>query len=276
MQNFTYHTHNHEQDFDGHQSAEEMIAAAEEKGFAEIGVSNHLICHKNLRIENGYQPMFRQDFKSGEECYKRHIELIRQAAEKHRITVRVGFEVDFFPSVYWRDNFEKMLKNLDVDYLIGSTHFIRSADESFLCNIYHMKYHLDLPQQPEFKEYLRNYWRNIVAAVESGYFTFIAHVDYITIFNLCVEPEWDEYKWRVIEALAKHKQPFELNTSGYNRIDMQHPTTWMLEELNKRGVPVIISDDAHDVSMLGQHFERAEKLLSELGYTNRFNPFKVK
>ena len=62
---------------------------------------------------------------------------------------------------------------------------------------------------------------------------------------------------------------------GYNRIDMQHPTTWMLEELNKRGVPVIISDDAHDVSMLGQHFERAEKLLSELGYSNRFNPFKV-
>lgn len=96
MQNFTYHTHNHEQDFDGHQSAEEMIAAAEEKGFAEIGVSNHLICHKNLRIENGYQPMFRQDFKSGEECYKKHIELIRQAAEKHRIKVRVGFEVDFF------------------------------------------------------------------------------------------------------------------------------------------------------------------------------------
>ena len=132
-----------------------------------------------------------------------------------------------------------------------------------------------MPQQPEFKEYLRNYWRNIVAAAESGYFTFIAHVDYITIFNLCVEPEWNEYKWRVIEALAKHKQPFELNTSGYNRIDMQHPATWMLEELNKRSVPVIISDDAHDVSMLGQHFERAEKLLSELGYTNRFNPFKV-
>ena len=93
---------------------------------------------------------------------------------------------------------------------------------------------------------------------------------------MCVEPEWDEYKWRIIEALEKHKQPFELNTSGYNRIDMQHPATWMLEELSKRGVPVIISDDAHDVSMLGQHFERAEKLLADIGYTSRFNPFKVK
>ena len=105
MQNFTYHTHNREQNFDGHQSAETMIAAAEEKGFAEIGVSNHLICHKNLQIENGWQPMFFQDFQSGGECYKKHIELIRQAAEKHNIKVRVGFEGDFFPSAYWRDNF---------------------------------------------------------------------------------------------------------------------------------------------------------------------------
>lgn len=49
MQNFTYHTHNNELHFDGHHSAEEMIAAAEAKGFAEIGVSNHLICHKNIQ-----------------------------------------------------------------------------------------------------------------------------------------------------------------------------------------------------------------------------------
>ena len=54
---------------------------------------------------------------------------------------------------------------------------------------------------------------------------------------------------------------------------MQHPATWMLKELNKRDVPVIISDDAHDTAMLGQHFERAENLLSDIGYTQRFSPF---
>lgn len=58
MQNFTYHTHNNELHFDGHHSAEEMIAAAEAKGFAEIGVSNHLICHKNLSNMPNYEPMF--------------------------------------------------------------------------------------------------------------------------------------------------------------------------------------------------------------------------
>lgn len=270
MQNFTYHTHNSELNFDGRNTAEEMIAAAEAKGFAEIGVSNHLICHKNLQIVNGRQPMFFQDFKTAEECYKKHIAILRAAAERHKIKVRIGFETDFFPSVYWRDNFEKMLKNLDVDYLIGSTHFIRGADEKFLCNLYHIKYFPDLARDENFNEYLRQYWLNIAAAAESGYFDFIAHIDYCAIFNLCTTPEWDEYKWLVIEALAKHRQPYEINTSGYNRINTQHPAGWMIAELNKRDVPVLISDDAHDTGALGQHFERAEKLLASMNYHSRF------
>lgn len=275
MQNFTYHTHNNELHFDGHHSAEEMIAAAEAKGFAEIGVSNHLICHKNLSNMPNYEPMFFCDFKTAEAACQRHIEIIRAAAEKHKIKVRIGFEVDFFPSAYWRNNFEKMRKNLDVDYLIGSTHFLYADNESFLCNLYHIKHYPDLPSRPEFQEYLRNYWRNIAAAVESGYFTFMAHLDYCAIFNLCTTPEWDNSKNMVIEALAKYRQPYELNTSGYNRINRPHPEKQMLIELNKHNVPVLLSDDSHDVATLGQHFKRAEKLLSDIGYINRFNPFKV-
>lgn len=269
MQNFTYHTHNSELNFDGQSTAEEMIAAAEEKGFAEIGVSNHLICHKNLQIV-GWQPMFFQDFKTAEDCYKKHINIIRETALRHKIKVRVGFETDFFSSAYWRNNFEKMIKNLKVDYLIGSTHFIRSADETFLCNLYHIKYFPELPQDENFNEYLRQYWQNIVGAIESGYFDFIAHIDYCAIFNLCLAPEWDEYKWRVIEALAQCKQAYEINTSGFNRIGVQHPAGWMIEELNKRNVPVLISDDAHKTEALGQHFGRAEKMLDAMGYANRF------
>ena len=65
--------------------------------------------------------------------------------------------------------------------------------------------------------------------------------------------------------------PFEVNTSGYNRIDMQHPCDWMLQELCKREVPTIISDDAHSTEMLGQHFERAENLLKKLKCKKRLS-----
>ena len=90
------------------------------------------------------------------------------------------------------------------------------------------------------------------------------------LHNLGVEPKWDDYKWRLIEALAKAKQPFELNTSGFERIKSPHPAPWMLKELKERNVPVVISDDAHSTTMLGRYFNEAEDLLSSLNYTNRW------
>lgn len=54
--------------------------------------------------------------------YLKTIDEIRTAAQKYKIKVYVGFEVDYFKSAEWRRSFEKLRKRLDVDYLIGSTH----------------------------------------------------------------------------------------------------------------------------------------------------------
>lgn len=275
IQNYTYHTHNNEMRFDGHNSAEEMITKAEELGFEAIGVSNHLICYPRI-FRSDVEPMFFTDFDKALDCYKRHIDILREAQNRHRIKIYVGFETDYFDSPQWRDNFEKMRRQLDVDYLIGSTHVLRTPDLTQVYNIYHLHYLPALPQRAEYQELLRSYWQNIVRCIESGYFDFIAHIDYADIFNLYDAPEWDEYRWQVIETLDKCKQPYELNTSGFNRIGRQHPATWMLEELNKRDIPVVISDDAHGVEMIGQHFEKAEQLLADIGYKKRFKlPEKI-
>lgn len=73
-----------------------------------------------------------------------------------------------------------------------------------------------------------------------------------------------------VETLSRLRHPYELNTSGWTKCGEQHPYGWMLEELNKSGVPVVISDDAHDVDHLARHFERAEELLAKMNYTNRW------
>lgn len=47
MQKFSYHTHTDSFGvYDGHNSATEMIAAAEAAGYTELGISNHLICKR--------------------------------------------------------------------------------------------------------------------------------------------------------------------------------------------------------------------------------------
>lgn len=269
MQNFSYHTHNNALGiFDGKNSAAEMICQAEKLDFTTIGVSNHLIWHPNMSQAS---MMFFRDINAGIDVWKRSLDVLYEAAQNYKIRVLAGFEVDFFPSSEWRNGFEKIIKEIKPDYLIGSTHTFRTADESKIYNIYHLD---ELPQNTsaeDMDELRKHYWINVIESIKSGYFDFIAHLDYCTIFNHCVEEKWNDLKWQVIEALDKRRQPFELNTSGYNRINLPHPHPWMLEELAKRNVPLVLSDDAHYIEHLGQHFDRAEEYLQSINYTSRWS-----
>lgn len=268
MQNFSYHTHNNALGiFDGKNTAAEILARAEEIGFETIGVSNHLIWHPNM---SQVSRMFFRDLEMALDVWQQSLEVLQNAAKNFNIKVLTGFEVDFFPSKIWREGFEKAIKVLQPDYLIGSTHFIRTADEKKVYNIYHMD---ELPAgitPDDMDELLKNYWLNIIECIKSGYFDFIAHIDYCTIFNLCVEEKWHDLKWQVIETLDKYHQPFELNTSGYDRINIPHPHPWMLKELAKRNVPLVLSDDAHCIEHLGRHFAQAEEYLQSINYTSRW------
>lgn len=271
MQDFTLHTHNGEQHFDGRADADTMISAAEKLGFKTIGVTNHFIVHENMPYDNATHPMFFNNFNQALEVMKRHIEIIEDLKSKHKINIKIGFETDFFQDKNWRINFEKMLPELKVDYLIGASHFLKSKDERFLCNIYHMT-ELEHPlTNEELDEYVTNHYDNIAQAARAGYFSFIAHLDYCTIFNIGTAPKFDACKRNIIEALTETKTPFEINTSGFDRIGIPHPAPWIIKELVKDGrVPVLLSDDAHQPDHLGRHFDKAEALLKEYGCTNRF------
>lgn len=268
VQNFTYHSHNNSQGiFDGSNSAEEMISKAEELGFEEIGVSNHLCLHPNMPQVN---KMFFNNPQKALDVYKKMYAELDEVASHHKIKVYKGLEVDFFPSAVWRNWFEKLIKQLDYDYLIGASHFTRNADETFMCNIFHLKSLPDNISAQEIDELLRGYWDNVLGAVESGYFNFIAHFDYCTQFDLCMTPEWDDIKWKIIDALSSRKQPFEINTGGISRIGRPFPNWNMAEELVRQEVPVVISCDSHKTSDIGRHFAEVENFLSSTGCKQRF------
>ena len=274
MQNFSFHTHTNTFGlFDGHNSISEMIEAAQKAGYKELGISNHLIYHHNMHTSSEAQKndkMFHADKQKAKEIMTAVVEEIREKAKTAPIKVYAGFEVDFFPSKRWRDDFEEIISAAKPDYLIGATHFIRTEDESLVLNLYHLKE--TNCSETEKENLMVNYWQNIVEAIKSGYFDFIAHLDVCKLFNLGLEPKWDEWKRKVIDTLTEYNQPYELNTSGWRKVGEQHPHLWMIEELNKRDVPIIISDDAHAVEHVAYAFDRAEDLLEELNYKNRYKP----
>ena len=271
-QRFTLHTHNNELHFDGRYSAREMIQAAQDKGFETIGVSNHMIAHKNLTPYLQYEPMFFDDYNKAEQAYLKHIEILNNLKTEFKINIKIGFEVDFFTASHWQKFFEKMIPHLPVDYLINGNHFLKSEDESFMCNIFHLKHLNPAPDKETIHQWLVEYYKNTIRAIKSGYFSFIAHFDYPTRLGLSEEPIYDEYKYKVLEALKETKTPFELNTNGYEQLNHPYPHPKFIKEMSKNGgvVPIVLSDDAHFTERLGQHFNEAEQLLKELNYTNRF------
>ncbi|MDR1693724.1 MAG: PHP domain-containing protein [Lactobacillaceae bacterium] len=268
IQDFSYHTHSNAFNaYDAFNTTEEMVRKAEEIGYSEIGVSNHLIFHPNMPLDHR---MFFNDYNKALDLYKRTADEIREVGTKSKIKVYLGWEVDYFPSAEWRKLFEKLLKELDYDYLIGSNHYIWDKDLTKIINLYRLFLYDDFLTPELMKKFISNHWDNLAEIAKSGYFDFIGHLDVIRVQGLCVGSEWDDKKMEAIEAIAKHKHPYELNTSGITKTGEQHPAVWMLKELQKRNVPIVISDDAHKTEQLGAHYETAEKLLQDLNYTNRW------
>lgn len=260
MQNFSIHTHT--TGYDGKNTIKEMIEQAKKLDWSAIGISNHIVFHENMPL---FHPMFYSDYKIALEYYKRTVEEIKEQALHYNISVLVGFEVDFFKSRAWRNNFEKLIDHIEYDYLIGSTHCLYNENES---KIYQL-YDYTRPKFPE-KEFIDSYWDNIKESIKSGYFDIIAHIDLIKVFGLDNAKYWND-KLEIAHLLAKYNVATELNTGGRAKYNDFYPSLELLQELNKNNVSLLISDDAHSKDDLGNYYIDAENMLNSIKYKNRFD-----
>lgn len=253
MQKFSYHTHTTFSD--GANSIEEMINRAAEIGYETLGISDHL----TISI-NGFDEILSKA--------QAHVAAIKKAAAKAPIKVLAGFEVDYNSHPLWVEQYKEFTQKLGADYLFTGNH--RTYSEDYMENydiVFFPSYGFS---EAESKIYYRRHFENILNAIESRLFAFIGHLDFIRWNNVVGEFDFRDERMAIIEALERTHTPFELNTKGKNSIGDFYPARWMLEELKRRDVPVLISDDAHSTTKLGQNYQEAEALLKELNYTNRW------
>lgn len=269
MQNFTIHSHTNSYGiFDGSNSIEEMIQAAETKGFKEYGISNHLICYPDYLIYP--MPIHFRSFAAAGDIYKRVIDDVRTKAAKSKMKVRVGFEVNFFVSSTWRKEFEKAIKQLDVDYLIGANHDLFDNNFQKACSLYDVADKTVKLTPEEQTDWLHNHWKAGIEMVKSGYFDFIAHLDLVKRAHIPEDTLAKDLKQKMLAAIIDSKQPIELNTSNYNKTGEPSPSEDIFRELGKHKIPVLISCDSHSAAAIGQHFEKAEAVLAQTGCTTRW------
>ena len=277
IQDFTLHTHTI--GFDGKNTAEQMIAAARDAGFKTIGISNHFIVHPEIRrtklygaaVAGGYNTMYNISFDEALSRFQPHYDdLARLQDENPDIRILRGMEVDRFPTNAWADGFARVCEILKPDYLIGSAHFVEYGGT--ICNVHDMAV-VDAKTRDEM---IKIYWKNIQELAKSGMFNWIAHLDLPKKKNLGEHKKWDAIKRETVKLIAQSGVPVEINTSGYKIGTLQpYPGTNIMKMIAEYNVPVLLSDDAHDIDRIGRDFGQASVQAHNNGIKNFINLEKL-
>ena len=246
MKPTTFDYHMHTTSSDGNNSHREMVESAINKGFGEIGFSDHFCIKQpcNWAVgSNGIQALFDK------------IEEVRQLYDE-KIDILSGIEVDYFSD----SEFElaEILRQYPFDYVTGSVHFLGEWNYDSSPDGYDL-YDIDFLYEWYFKE--------LQQAAQSGLFNIMAHPDLIKKFRI-----WPQHPPIVLfretaRIFARSGVTFEVNTSGIDRPCGEFfPGEAFLKELYDAGVPVTLGSDSHHQTQIGRHFTEAKKMLKDFGY----------
>lgn len=245
---FDYHTHTplcrHAQG-----SPAEMIAAAQAAGLAEYGISDH----------NPMPTQFDQWRMAPHELpqYLAWVEQARAAAPN--LPIRLGLECDFIPG--YEDHIRSLATAHPWDYLIGSVHYIHTdwdVDSPFK---------LDRWNQQPVEDVWSAYFARLEQAVESRLFDFIGHLDLVKKFGHLPNGDLRRFYRGTLDRLEATGTAIELNTAGWRKPAAQaYPSPEILREACRRGIPILVNSDAHAPAEVAADFDRAYRILHEVGY----------
>lgn len=272
-QKFTLHTHTI--GFDGRSTPADMVARAHKLGCSTIGISNHFILRSDIRnakfypfaVARGYQNIYNDSFDQIINLFQEHYAQLDAIAEKSPVRVLRGLEVDFFDNSTWQHDFERAVKILRPDYIIGACHFVEY--DGVLCNVH------DIANADENArdEMLAQYWNKIQTATTSGLFTWMAHLDLPKKVGLGLGDKWADVEQKTIETISRHNVAIEINTGLESE---PYPSKRILQHVAQHNIPVLFSDDAHHADQIGRRFDMAAQLCRDCGITNFYTPDCVK
>lgn len=260
--------HGHSKYCDGHGEIRLYIEQALDFGMPILGVSSHapvpFDCFWTMKREN---------------LEKYNQELIRLQAEyKDRIRLLRSLEVDYIPNQIGPDT--NYIQALNLDYIIGSIHFINQLNEGIYWAIdgSFEEFQQGLKEifNGDIKAVVQEFYRLNREMIETQSFHILGHFDKIKMHNV-VEVLFDEnaewYKSEVLETLksaVNNDIIVEINTKSLKRNGLLFPGKEWFKVMHSMGVKVTINSDAHFADKLVEGFEEVANALLESGYTELF------
>lgn len=262
VQPFSFHTHTTFSD--GRSTIDEMLSRAVQLGWQEIAITDHFEVGPTVQSTNQF---LNKSFVERLPQCQQHIRDIKAAAANYPLKVYAGFEVDFFTTPGWLEDFRAFRKLCGADFYHTGNHNVVSEDHDQAYPVLFLREYIDPIQH---HDYFVRHFETMRAAVLSGEFLFLAHIDFARWGGDMQDGQYQEQIMSVIEALAKTGMATELNTKGMLTIGDYYPSPWILKELKAHNVPIVISDDAHHTDQMGRYFAEAEVMLDAIGYKNRW------
>ena len=227
-------------------TVDEYIQRAIELGIDIYGFSEHapMDFDKKYRLPFCDMPAYVNDILQAKERYKRDIDIL------------LGYEVDYLPG-----HMDTRVLNAEVDYLIGSVHFID-------------KWSFDNPEfiggwkTKNIDEIWKAYFEATEAMVKMGTFDIVGHLDLIKVFKYMPKTDVRILAKDLLKTIKNSGMVLELNTAGLRKpVGEIYPSPQLLEEAFSLDIPITFSSDAHAVAQVGFGYEKATALAKAVGYT---------
>ena len=200
-----------------------------------------------------FDPKYRMDF-SEMDMYEKNI-LEAQEKYKDKIEILLGYEVDYLDG-----HMDNRVLDVDVDYLIGSVHFID-------------KWGFDNPEfigrykEMDIDEIWGKYFDSIKDMANSNLFDIVGHLDLIKVFKYLPNKPILSLAKEALQAIKEADMVVELNAAGFRKpIAEAYPSYELLEQVYKLNIPITFASDAHKPEQVGQNSEKIITMAKQVGY----------
>ncbi len=206
-----------------------------------------------------HAPMdFDQKYRMSFEQMRSYQEDVLFMKEKYaqELTILLGYEVDYLPG-----HIDTRVLNADVDYLIGSVHFID-------------KWGFDNPEfiaeydDKDIDTIWEQYFTTLLAMVQSGHFDIVGHLDLIKVFKFLPTKNIVDIASDTLHAIKTSGMVLEINGAGYRKpIAEAYPSKELLHYAYELGIDITLSSDAHTPQQVGLYGDQIVALAKSIGYT---------
>ena len=225
-----YHTHTvlcHHAKGDIH----EYVDTAIQNGLKILGFSDHVACDFS---EYGYHSRFRMDVSEIPE-YAAMVQNVRKEYAG-QIQILLGYECEYYPLLF--QSVLDRITEYECDYLILGQHFTFNEFDGVWSNA-----------PTENPAVLRQYVDQVIDAMATGKFSYVAHPDLIR-YEGKNRDLYRQEMTRLCQEARKWNIPLEINCLGLSE-GRHYPNREFWRIAAREGCGVILGSDAHTPEAVG-------------------------